>query len=168
MPPLPAALPAVGRRVGIDTLPLDPTDPEDAAWLRALVWPERRARAERLSAALALAARLRPEVIAGDGTELLPQVAGALPRDGTLCVYHAFTLNQFGEAARAQFDTVLRGLGQTRPLFRIALEWGEGPAPDLTLTRYDDRGTGREHLARCDAHGAWLEWLAPDPGGRRA
>jgi hypothetical protein len=168
MPPLPADLPSVGGRIGIDTVPLDPADPEDAAWLRALIWPEQRARAERLATALALTAELRSEVIAGDGVELLPQVAADLPQDGTLCVYHAFTLNQFGEEARAAFDAVLRNLARKRPLFRLALEWGEGPAPELTLTRYDDRGAERRQLARCEAHGAWLEWLAPDTENRRA
>jgi hypothetical protein len=168
LPPLPAALPSVGARIGIDSMPLDPADPEDAAWLCALVWPEQRARAERLTAALALAARLRPQVIAGDGSELLPRVAGTLPRDGTLCVFHSFTLNQFGEVARDRFEAVLRSLARARPLFRLALEWGAGPAPELTLTRYDDRGAERRQLARCEAHGAWLEWLAPDTGDRRA
>ena len=45
----------VAARVGIDLNPLDPADPDDRAWLRALVWPgpNAAARLERLDAAAA-------------------------------------------------------------------------------------------------------------------
>jgi hypothetical protein len=52
------------------------------------------------------------------------------------------------------------GLGKTRPLYRVALEWGRGPAPDLNLTHYDENGAVEEHLALCDPHGAWIDWRA--------
>ncbi|WP_052866391.1 DUF2332 domain-containing protein [Streptomyces niger] len=37
--PVPAALPQVVWRAGIDLEPLDPSDPDDVRWLQALVWP---------------------------------------------------------------------------------------------------------------------------------
>ena len=51
-PALAAALPPVVPRVGIDQRPLDPTEPDDARWLTACVWPEQPVRLERLRAAL--------------------------------------------------------------------------------------------------------------------
>jgi hypothetical protein len=47
-PPLPAALPTVATRVGLDLHPLDVRDPDAALWLRALVWPDEVGRAELL------------------------------------------------------------------------------------------------------------------------
>lgn len=160
-PPIPSLLPEIGRRLGIDTVPQDPADPEDAAWLRALVWPEQRARAERLSAALRLAARVRPKVIRGDGTTALPNAAASMPADGTLCVFHSFTLNQFSAEACGRFLETLRTLARARPLFQIGLEWGEVPVPELVVSRHDATGTLGKRLALCDAHGAWIEWLHP-------
>ena len=47
---------AVAARWGLDANPLDASDPDDARWLRALVWPGEDAREARLVAALAVAA----------------------------------------------------------------------------------------------------------------
>lgn len=159
--PLPAALPRVASRVGIDPEPLDPADPDHAAWLRALVWPEQRERARRLEAALALAAAGRPDIVKGSALEHLPALVRALPPSGTPCISHAFTLNQFDPAARDAFEALLGTLGGDRPLIRVALEWGTGPAPELTLSRYDGRSAAVERLAFCDPHGAWIDWRAP-------
>ena len=53
---MPATLPEVASRIGSDPEPLDSADPQDAAWLRALIWPEQTERAQRLGAC-----QLRPE-----------------------------------------------------------------------------------------------------------
>ena len=37
--PIPAAVPEVAWRAGIDLNPLDVTDPDDMAWLSSLIWP---------------------------------------------------------------------------------------------------------------------------------
>ncbi len=42
----------------------------------------------------------------------------------------------------------------------MGLEWGEGPAPELSLTEYRDAEVRETTHARCEAHGAWIEWLA--------
>lgn len=44
---LPLGMPAVASRLGIDRKVLDLADPDDALWLRALIWPERAERAAR-------------------------------------------------------------------------------------------------------------------------
>ncbi len=50
--PLPAAIPRIAWRAGIDLNPLDATDPEQSAWLETLVWPEQTRRLVRLRAAV--------------------------------------------------------------------------------------------------------------------
>jgi hypothetical protein len=64
-PPLPAALPATGMRLGIDLHPIDICDPDAALWLRALVWPDERGGTELLQEALRIANQAPPRLIAG-------------------------------------------------------------------------------------------------------
>ena len=39
-----------------------------------------------------------------------------------------------------------------------AVEWERRTAPVLSLTQYSGSRTERRDLARCDAHGSWVEW----------
>lgn len=160
-PPLPDRLPAIGRRVGIDLAPLDPDAAADAAWLRALIWPEHKARAERLDAAIALSHARPVDLRTGDGVALLPEIVRALPANGTVCVFHSFAVVQFAQEQRAAFEAALSGLSRHRPIFRLGLEWDSAAEePRLHLHRYADGQAHVELLARCDAHGAWVERLA--------
>lgn len=84
LPPL--ALPEVVWRAGIDLNPLDPTSPDTAAWLTRLVWPGETGRAERIAAAVRVAAADPPLLVAGDAVDLLASVAAQAPRDATLVV----------------------------------------------------------------------------------
>lgn len=160
-PPLPDRLPAIGRRIGVDLAPLDPDAAADAAWLRALIWPEHKARAERLQAAIALSHARPVELRTGDGVALLPEIVRALPADGTVCVFHSFAVVQFAQDQRAAFEAALSDLGRRRLIFRLGLEWDPAAEePRLYLHRYADEQVDVELLARCDAHGTWAEWLA--------
>ena len=51
-PPVPATLPEVGRRRGVDLNPIDVSDPEETLWLRSLVWPGDEERAPLLENAV--------------------------------------------------------------------------------------------------------------------
>jgi hypothetical protein len=80
----------------------------------------------------------------------------ALPGRLPAVVVHAFTVNQFSDAMRAQLDQGLAEAARTRPIFRVGLEWAPGGAR-LELTTYPG---GRTTLAaRADPHGAWIEPL---------
>lgn len=93
---VPAAVPDVVWRAGIDLNPLDVRSPEDVAWLRTLIWPEHAHRRQRLDAAVALAATDPPRLVRGDlveelgldGTWLANEAPGVLaatshlPHDG--------------------------------------------------------------------------------------
>lgn len=59
----PRRLPEVVWRAGLDLNPLDVTDPEDRAWLEALIWPEHDHRRERLRAAAEIAAAEPPLLV---------------------------------------------------------------------------------------------------------
>ena len=55
--PIPAALPEIAWRAGLDLNPLDIDDPEAVRWLELLIWPGLEFRLETLHGALAVARR---------------------------------------------------------------------------------------------------------------
>jgi hypothetical protein len=152
----------VVRRVGVELDPIGLDNPDDVAWLRALVWPEQRERASRLDHAIAIAqaARHRSNISMwqGDGAALLPTIAAELADGEALCVVHSFTLNQFSSEARLALDRTLSDAAAKRNVLRLGLEWERRTAPVLSLTQYSGSRTERRDLARCDAHGSWVEW----------
>jgi hypothetical protein len=154
----------VVRRIGVELDPIGLDNPDDVAWLRALVWPERRERASRLDNAIAIAQaarhRLNFSMRQGDGAASLPTIAAELTDGEALCVVHSFTLNQFSSEARLTLDRTLSDAAAKRDVLRLGLEWERGDAPVLSLTLYGRSGGKRRDLARCDAHGSWVEWLA--------
>lgn len=170
-PPLHDDPPTVASRVGIDLHPLDPTDPDDADWLRALVWPDHADRRAILDAALAVARDHPPNVVSGDAVDDLPRHVRAAPDDAAVVVYNTAVLYQFPDERRADLRETLRGLGAERDLYWLS---GEGDSSDdnafgLDLTRFPGSETERldltrfpggetERLGRCEQHGRWVEW----------
>jgi hypothetical protein len=61
--PLPAKVPTIVWRAGLDLNPLDAAGPAQRAWLETLVWPEHTDRLVNLRAALTIAAKVRPRVV---------------------------------------------------------------------------------------------------------
>jgi hypothetical protein len=164
-PPLPDLLPQVAARAGIDIHPVDMHQPDEAAWLKALVWADQPDRVHRLEAAIAVARRHRLSLVQGDALEVLPDLVAGLPGDGILCIFHLHTLNQFDPAARERFQGLLQALSTVRELYQLSVEVAPGrPQPDMEL-RYYAGGALAEHrlLARCHGHGAWMEWVDPTP-----
>jgi len=158
MPPLPAPMPAIVTRVGLDLNPIDARDRDAALWLRALIWPEQRDRAALLTQAIEVARQHPPALLAGDAIELLPGVLANVPADAALCIYHSFTLNQFSSEARERFAALITEHAAQRNLALIAIEWRE-PYPSVDLSLFEDAARTDLRLAHCDAHGSWIEWL---------
>jgi hypothetical protein len=90
--PVPTALPRVTWRAGLDLDPIDISDPNQIAWLEALVWPEQTDRLANLRLAIRIAEKNKPRVVKGDlRTDLAGLVAEA-PKDATLVVFHTAVL----------------------------------------------------------------------------
>lgn len=106
----PTAMPEVVWRAGVDLAPVDVSDDDACRWLEALVWPEHTDRRERLVAALGVARRDPPRVVAGDLVELLPELAAQAPADATLVVMHSAVLAYVGAPGRRRFVEEVRAL----------------------------------------------------------
>ncbi len=160
--PLPAAVPEIVWRAGIDLNPLDVRLPEDRAWLRALVWPDQPDRAERLDDALLVAARNPPRVLKGDLlTDLSPVVASA-PSAARLVIFHTAVLAYISDVAlrrdyaerMADLDAVW--ICNESP--NVFPEWAErappSPGPDWFLLAVDG-----EPVAWTKPHGQAIYWF---------
>jgi hypothetical protein len=159
-PPLPESIPDVVFRVGLDLNPVDIRDPDAVAWLKALVWPERREEAGILDNAIDLAQDNPPHILAGDALELLPEVLRDVPTDSTLCLYHSHMLNQLSQEARGRFEEIIDQQGSVSDLNLISLEGRAGGHHSaIELTQYKSGVKTTRHLADCDSHGNWIQWL---------
>lgn len=157
-PPLPGDPPPVAARVGVDRHPLDVTDPSDADWLRALVWPEHHERRALLEAALDVAREDPPRLVQGDAVDDVVPLVRDAPGDATVCVYNTSVLYQLSDERRATLRDRLSALGEERDVYWLSGE-GDSSADGgmaLELARFPDGEPTR--LGRYEQHGRWLDW----------
>lgn len=161
----PARLPEIVWRAGVDLAPLDVRDPDDVAWLEALLPPDRPDRLARLRAASATLAADPPLIVAGDALEELPALAAAAPAGATLVVASLGTLVYLDPAARAAVPGLCRELGARMitlepvaalPTVRDRLAGTTAPDPTGFVLALDE-----EPLAYSSAHGDRLSWISP-------
>ena len=157
--PLPARVPEITWRAGLDLNPLDVTSDDDVRWLSCLVWPGEGDREQRLAAAVASARRDPPLVHRGDLVTDLPALAAQAPAGATLVVYHSAVLAYLAPAGRKQFARVMRAL----PAVWLSNE-GPGVVPGQPIPPHQGAPfvlarDGDTLLALTDSHGTWVEWL---------
>jgi hypothetical protein len=157
-PPMPDPFPRVAYRVGIDLDPIDVRDHDQVLWLRALIWPEHRERAELLERAAGIASQNPPRLLKGDVFDLLPNAVESAPRGTAVCIYHSYTLVQLPKEARDRLTSLVGQLSLDRPIYRVSQEWLGGEIAQLTLMRYAGNTYEEQHLADCHPHCQWLEW----------
>jgi hypothetical protein len=169
--PVPAELPPIAARVGLDRHPVDLTDARAVRWLRACVWPDQRDRLARLDAALEIAARHPVDVRHGDAVTDLADAVAAVAGDGHPVVMNTWVLSYLAVAERRAYHAELQRLGGVHDLSWV---FAESPAqtpglphPDgladqhvtaLGLVRWRDGQARVEHLGVAHPHGYWLHW----------
>lgn len=112
--PILGELPAVASRVGVDSSLVNVGDDDAVLWLRALVWPEHRARAQGLECAVRLARADRPSLV-GVVLDVLPALLAGVRPGAAICVFHTLTLNQFSEAPSMSVRTARRACRSSSP-----------------------------------------------------
>lgn len=160
--PIPARVPYVVAISGLDLNPLDISDPDEAAWLETLVWPGQEARAERLRAAIRIAAELPPPVVQGDLLDDLPMLAAMAPRGATLVVFHSAVLAYVAPEVRERFartvselDAVWLSNEHPSVLPDVAAKLQREPPQDRFLLAVNG-----EPVAFTGPHGQSIEWIA--------
>ncbi len=155
---VPTRAPYVQRRVGIDTNPVDPNDPDDLRWLESMIWPEQVERRRRLRAAVRVRATVQVEMVRADASSAIGGVLDRLPTAGPAIVFHAFTINQFTELQRARFDRALEAASARRSIARIGFEYWDG-ADDWPEIRVGLTEPSLETMMQAHPHGAWVRAL---------
>ncbi|GAB12138.1 hypothetical protein ARGLB_008_01610 [Arthrobacter globiformis NBRC 12137] len=168
--PLPDALPEVVWRAGIDLNPLDVRNPDDVAWLEALIWPEQEFRRERLRRAIAIAREQPPLLVAGDLNEQLLSLAGQVPADAALVVFHSAVMGYLSADGRARFRATMQGLAHDRGCHWLSNEGetviiqedGSAVLPDMEPSRIGGNFLLQHNsrpVAITGPHGQSLDWL---------
>jgi hypothetical protein len=109
-PPIPAALPEIVWRAGIDLNPLDLTDADDVNWLETLIWPEQHERLARIHAAIEIVRADPPRIIRGDAIDDLPPLVAVAPPDATLVIVSSAVIVYLMPEPRARFIEYVRSL----------------------------------------------------------
>jgi hypothetical protein len=162
--PLPAALPSIVWRAGIDLEPLDVRTPLDAHWLEMLVWPGQTERLATLRQAMAIAAADPPTLVRGEAVDALAALAAQAPSDATLVVVSSGVLVYLPGLERQRFVDAVTALDARW----VSLEGAAvltGVADELeqlTAAATDGRfvlALDGHPLAFVGPHGESVEWL---------
>ena len=170
--PLPAAVPEVVWRRGLDIAPIDVHDADAVRWLLACVWSDHADRRRRLQAAIDLARSAPPSVMRGDLVDDLPTLLAGAPPDPTLVVFHSAVLAYVSEERRAAFANVLAETSMDREVVWISNE-GPGVVARFTAgppaigrlsfrvgrTTFSKRVGEDELLALAHPHGLEMTWV---------
>ena len=161
--PLPAALPEIGWRGGVDLNPLSVSDADAMAWLELLVWPEQDERRERLRHAVAVARTDPPRIATGNLLDELPGLVAEASAYGTVVVFHSAVAAYLPVADRERMHALMRGLVDD------GCHWVSNEAPGIfpevsaaapppTPRRFELALDGRV-VAHTHGHGRDLRWL---------
>ncbi len=187
VPPIPARLPRVVSRVGVDIEPMDIGDTAVRSWLAACV-PQEVGAVTRFASAARLASEHRTPMVRGDASEVLPSVLGQVSPETLVCLIDTYVHVFFPPAELERFRASVDELGAKRDLDWISIDplvpmGGEAdssvlglPVPDELIGRGKREGIfgvvgrlsyrGGKRSARLLGIGhpgaAWLEWLASD------
>ena len=174
-PPIADRLPVPVTRLGIDHAPVDLSDPDDARWLLACVWPDT-GRLERTAASIRLAQADLPTVLEGDALARLPGVIEGLAEGTAALVVTTWSFAYFSVDQRRDFCHLLADASTRRPVAWLSADGagtvegvadssltepdGEAQAHVLGAVRYDRGVADPSLLAVVQQHGGWIDWRA--------
>jgi hypothetical protein len=162
-PPLDGAL-SIACRAGCDIAPIDLGDPASRLRLRSYVWADQQARLERLDAAIRVAERFPNAIARADAAEFVRKgLAGRAPGQAFV-LFHSIMWQYMPEATRQAIARCLEEAGtdasSASPVAWLRMEPLGPKARHATLSLTSWPGGWTEHLANCDYHGRWIEWVA--------
>jgi hypothetical protein len=105
------ATPDIVWRAGLDLNPLDASDPDTAAWLTTLIWPEHDDRRTRLLEALNVAANVPIRIDRADLRDGLTALLAEVPSGVTTVIQHSATLAYLSAEDRHRTTEIIADSG---------------------------------------------------------
>jgi hypothetical protein len=151
------------ERHGYDIAPIDVSGADGELTLLSYVWPDQRARLDRLRGAIAIAREVPAQLVRKTASAA---VAGLALADGTLTVlWHSITWQYLSpeerSALRARVEALAARAAARSPFAHITLEPArEGPGGQLKFLVRVRRWPGGELqvLGECHPHGPPVQW----------
>lgn len=171
--PVPSrTMPEVRARIGIDSDPIDVTEPAAAQRLRGVVPPDRPELPARLDADIALTTAITPLLLRGAPIDLLPHAIARVPADTLPVVTTTWALSRFPRERRPAFLHRLDESAAGRVVAWVSVE-GVGVAPAVPtlgdrpasghsiigVALFDGAGLHADAIGRCWSRGRMLSWL---------
>jgi hypothetical protein len=158
----PSTSPTILDRRGVDLNPLDPVT--DRLRILSYLWADQLERLRLTTAALDLAATLRPPIDAGDAAPWLEARLQARHPGALHLIFHTIAWQYFPATTQARAKAALAEAGAKAtpdaPLAHLGLEADHAtPGAGMTLTVWP--GGQTLPLGRADFHGRWVDWAAP-------
>jgi hypothetical protein len=162
-PPLGAVV-AIADRAGSDIRPIDIAVPAARLRLRSYVWADQVLRLARLDAAIGLA-EANPFTLEQADAAAFVRRRFAGPAAGVVRVlFHSIMWQYLPDAAKQAVTSTLLDTASTAapdaPIAWLRMEPLDTRQPHAMLSLTLWPGGKTRHLARCDYHGRWIEWLA--------
>lgn len=161
---------SIAWRVGVDRSPIDITDPDQARWLHACLWPSAVDRGARLAAAIEVAQASPSRMIEADAVDGLAQALAEMPPDLTPVVTTSWVWYYLPAATRESLLATMRQ--SDRRVHWASLEgtgvvelFGEPMDEHAVRSSFGVIGLGAglpdeiDLVGQCHPHGTWIEWF---------
>ncbi|UOE53850.1 DUF2332 domain-containing protein [Cytobacillus oceanisediminis] len=155
VPILPAELPPVASRTGVDLHINDLNNGEDFLWLKSLIWPEHQERRTLFEKAAQCVKANPISLIEGDGVELLPSLIEGIPEEHSICVFHTHVGNQMPAEVKENLLAKIKASGQSQDIFHL---YNNIQDRNLHLDYYLDSREYKNLVGQTEGHGKWFTW----------
>jgi len=166
VPPLDGRL-VIASRTGSDIAPVDLGEADARLRLRSYVWPDQTLRRQRIDAAIELARTSGIVVEQADARSFVRRHLAAAQPSVTRTLFHSIMWQYMPSDTRSAIEIELNGIGAKAradaPLAWLRMEPLDTSASFATLLLTLWPGGETRHLARCDYHGRWIEWMGSAP-----
>ena len=153
----------IATRSGSDIAPVDVATAQDRLRLRSYIWADQAMRLQRLDAALSLAAMQPFRLEKADAEVFVRRSLASRQGGSAYMLFHSIMWQYLPEETKASIagDLQSAGMGATTdaPIAWLRMEPLSTTDKHATLSLTLWPGGETRHLARCDYHGRWIEWL---------
>ena len=162
-PPLAGTITVVGR-TGSDIKPIDIAVPAERLRLRSYVWADQALRLARLDAAIGLAEANPFALERADAADFVQRQFSDREARIARVLFHSIMWQYLPDTTKQAITSTLLEAGATAtpetPIAWLRMEPLDTRNAHATLSLTLWPGGETRHLARCDYHGRWIEWLA--------